>query len=245
MNCILKSIMLCPVSLPLVLSAVWPPAQGCLTTWTIRRSSSPCEMPRWLPGTRSDHASTAAVTSSTASLFAYQVEALALYVALPPSLHLSCTSPHYAFCVIQVLQISCRPTMRATYAASSRLCLKSWQPNVNRVTTINKRKVRKVLDICYSVSVQATDTNNNQSRWFRLLLLWCPAGPVLRSAVLEDCALCQETLSSSEVAAKAREGQFEGQQIHTQPCPGFAEMLACCLFSAADVLMAGDRFTCW
>uniref|UniRef100_A0A3Q3X013 Lateral signaling target protein 2 homolog n=1 Tax=Mola mola TaxID=94237 RepID=A0A3Q3X013_MOLML len=34
-------------------------------------------------------------------------------------------------------------------------------------------------------------------------------GPVLRSAVLEDCVLCQETISSSEVAAKAREGQFE------------------------------------
>uniref|UniRef100_A0A669BGQ4 Lateral signaling target protein 2 homolog n=1 Tax=Oreochromis niloticus TaxID=8128 RepID=A0A669BGQ4_ORENI len=35
------------------------------------------------------------------------------------------------------------------------------------------------------------------------------AGPVMRSAVLEDCALCQETISSSELAAKAREGQFE------------------------------------
>ncbi|KAM7403052.1 hypothetical protein PAMA_003805 [Pampus argenteus] len=35
------------------------------------------------------------------------------------------------------------------------------------------------------------------------------AGPVLRSAVLEDCALCQETISSSELAAKAREGHFE------------------------------------
>uniref|UniRef100_A0A3P8UBW0 Lateral signaling target protein 2 homolog n=1 Tax=Amphiprion percula TaxID=161767 RepID=A0A3P8UBW0_AMPPE len=34
-------------------------------------------------------------------------------------------------------------------------------------------------------------------------------GPVMRSAVLEDCALCQETISSSELAAKAREGQFE------------------------------------
>lgn len=45
-----------------------------------------------------------------------------------------------------------------------------------------------------------------------LLLLRCPAGPVLRSAVLEDCALCQETVSSSEVAAKACEGQFEGQE---------------------------------
>uniref|UniRef100_A0A672QSW3 Lateral signaling target protein 2 homolog n=1 Tax=Sinocyclocheilus grahami TaxID=75366 RepID=A0A672QSW3_SINGR len=34
-------------------------------------------------------------------------------------------------------------------------------------------------------------------------------GPCLASAVLEDCALCQETISSSELAAKAREGQFE------------------------------------
>ncbi|KAM8917502.1 lateral signaling target protein 2 homolog isoform 2-T2 [Spinachia spinachia] len=34
-------------------------------------------------------------------------------------------------------------------------------------------------------------------------------GPVLRNAVLEDCALCQETISSSELAAKARDGQFE------------------------------------
>nr|XP_033806537.1 lateral signaling target protein 2 homolog isoform X2 [Geotrypetes seraphini] len=31
----------------------------------------------------------------------------------------------------------------------------------------------------------------------------------LRSAVLEDCALCQETISSSELVAKARDGEFE------------------------------------
>ncbi|XP_034051075.1 lateral signaling target protein 2 homolog isoform X2 [Thalassophryne amazonica] len=34
-------------------------------------------------------------------------------------------------------------------------------------------------------------------------------GPVLRSAMLENCALCQEAIPSSELAAKAREGQFE------------------------------------
>ncbi|KAJ3612897.1 hypothetical protein NHX12_019154 [Muraenolepis orangiensis] len=33
--------------------------------------------------------------------------------------------------------------------------------------------------------------------------------PGLRSAALEDCALCQETITSSELAAKARDGQFE------------------------------------
>lgn len=32
----------------------------------------------------------------------------------------------------------------------------------------------------------------------------------LRSAALEDCALCQETVSSSELAAKTRDGDFEG-----------------------------------
>lgn len=32
----------------------------------------------------------------------------------------------------------------------------------------------------------------------------------LRTSALEDCALCQETISSSELAAKARDGEFEG-----------------------------------
>ncbi|KAJ7397367.1 hypothetical protein BTVI_136500 [Pitangus sulphuratus] len=31
----------------------------------------------------------------------------------------------------------------------------------------------------------------------------------LRNAALEDCALCQESISSSELAAKARDGDFE------------------------------------
>ncbi|RXN00621.1 Lateral signaling target protein 2-like [Acipenser ruthenus] len=35
------------------------------------------------------------------------------------------------------------------------------------------------------------------------------AGQGLRSVALEDCALCQECISSSEIAAKARDGEFE------------------------------------
>ena len=40
----------------------------------------------------------------------------------------------------------------------------------------------------------------------------CVSGPV-RSGVLEDCSLCQESLSlsASEVAAKVHDGQVEGQ----------------------------------
>lgn len=58
-------------------------------------------------------------------------------------------------------------------------------------------------------------TKDNQ-----LHLLHCLPTPVasfsltvtqtLRSAALEDCALCQETVSSSELAAKTRDGDFEG-----------------------------------
>lgn len=51
----------------------------------------PCRMPKWLPGTRSDHAFTAAATSSTAFLFAYQVKPLSLCITFPPSLCLCCS----------------------------------------------------------------------------------------------------------------------------------------------------------
>lgn len=54
---------------------------------------------------------------------------------------------------------------------------------------------------------------DNSSHPFFLLT---PADSALRSAVLEDCALCQETISSTELAAKAREGQFEGQRVQKQ-----------------------------
>lgn len=37
-----------------------------------------------------------------------------------------------------------------------------------------------------------------------------PVTQSLRSAALEDCVLCQETLSSSELAAKTCDGDFEG-----------------------------------
>lgn len=139
-----KIILSCLSSPCPALSAVWPPARGRQKIWTIRRSSWPCKMPRWLPGTRSDRASTAAATSSTASLFAYQVKALALIVALPRLfvslmlISIMCSG------MMQVLLISCRPTMPATFAASSRLCLKSWQPSVIRMTTTSKRKVKNM-----------------------------------------------------------------------------------------------------
>lgn len=54
-------------------------------------------MSRGLPGTRSDPASTAAVTSFTASLFVYQVKALTLSITIGPSLRLSHVDVHCMF----------------------------------------------------------------------------------------------------------------------------------------------------
>ncbi|XP_072221258.1 lateral signaling target protein 2 homolog isoform X1 [Leuresthes tenuis] len=61
--------------------------------------------------------------------------------------------------------------------------------------------LRSILKTLFEVMATKCDQADNDKQK--------KAGPVLRSAVLEDCALCQETISSSELAAKAREGQFE------------------------------------
>lgn len=60
--------------------------------------------------------------------------------------------------------------------------------------------LRSILKTLFEVMATKTDQGDNEKP---------KKGPCLGSAVLEDCALCQETISSSELAAKAREGQFE------------------------------------
>ncbi|XP_061651417.1 lateral signaling target protein 2 homolog isoform X6 [Phyllopteryx taeniolatus] len=61
--------------------------------------------------------------------------------------------------------------------------------------------LRSILKTLFEVMATKCEQGDNEKQ--------NKAGPVLRSAVLEDCALCQETISSSELAAKAREGHFE------------------------------------
>ncbi|XP_056111019.1 lateral signaling target protein 2 homolog isoform X2 [Rhinichthys klamathensis goyatoka] len=60
--------------------------------------------------------------------------------------------------------------------------------------------LRSILKTLFEVMATKADQGDNENP---------KKGPCLVSAVLEDCALCQETISSSELAAKAREGQFE------------------------------------
>lgn len=60
--------------------------------------------------------------------------------------------------------------------------------------------LRSILKTLFEVMATKSEEGDNEKP---------KKGPCLGSAVLEDCALCQETISSSELAAKAREGQFE------------------------------------
>uniref|UniRef100_A0A3P8UI26 Lateral signaling target protein 2 homolog n=1 Tax=Cynoglossus semilaevis TaxID=244447 RepID=A0A3P8UI26_CYNSE len=60
--------------------------------------------------------------------------------------------------------------------------------------------LRSILKTLFEVMATKTEEGDDDNQ---------RKAPVLRSAVLEDCALCQESISSSELAAKARDGQFE------------------------------------
>ncbi|XP_053093606.1 lateral signaling target protein 2 homolog isoform X2 [Pangasianodon hypophthalmus] len=60
--------------------------------------------------------------------------------------------------------------------------------------------LRSILKTLFEVMATKSEQGENQKQ---------KKGPRVGSAGLEDCALCQETMTSSELAAKARDGQFE------------------------------------
>ncbi|XP_062863815.1 lateral signaling target protein 2 homolog isoform X2 [Trichomycterus rosablanca] len=60
--------------------------------------------------------------------------------------------------------------------------------------------LRSILKTLFEVMATKSDQGDTEKQKKR---------PRVGSAGLEDCALCQETMSSSELAAKARDGQFE------------------------------------
>uniref|UniRef100_A0A8B9H3C1 Lateral signaling target protein 2 homolog n=1 Tax=Astyanax mexicanus TaxID=7994 RepID=A0A8B9H3C1_ASTMX len=60
--------------------------------------------------------------------------------------------------------------------------------------------LRSILKTLFEVMATKSEQGDNEKQ---------KKGPTLGSGGLEDCALCQETISSSELAAKARDGQFE------------------------------------
>ncbi|XP_066522967.1 lateral signaling target protein 2 homolog [Hoplias malabaricus] len=60
--------------------------------------------------------------------------------------------------------------------------------------------LRSILKTLFEVMATKSEQADNENQ---------KKGPSLGSGGLEDCALCQESISSSELAAKARDGQFE------------------------------------
>uniref|UniRef100_M4AGH3 Lateral signaling target protein 2 homolog n=1 Tax=Xiphophorus maculatus TaxID=8083 RepID=M4AGH3_XIPMA len=104
---------------------------------------------------------------------------------------------------LQDARVAARSKIRSRFHSSSDLihrlfvCISGVADQLQTNYASDLRSILKTLFEVMATKCEQGD-NNKQKK-----------GPVLRSAVLEDCALCQETISSSELAAKAREGQFE------------------------------------
>ncbi|XP_037602550.1 lateral signaling target protein 2 homolog isoform X3 [Sebastes umbrosus] len=105
---------------------------------------------------------------------------------------------------LQNAKLAARNKIRSRFHSSSDLihrlfvCISGVADQLQTNYASDLRSILKTLFEVMATKCEEGDDDNQKK-----------AGPVLRSAVLEDCALCQETISSSELAAKAREGQFE------------------------------------
>ncbi|XP_044022478.1 lateral signaling target protein 2 homolog isoform X4 [Siniperca chuatsi] len=105
---------------------------------------------------------------------------------------------------LQVAKMAARNKIRSRFHSSSDLIHRLFvciSGVADQLQTNYASDLRSILKTLFEVMATKCEQGDNDKQK--------KAGPVLRSAVLEDCALCQETISSSELAAKAREGHFE------------------------------------
>uniref|UniRef100_A0A3P8XYU7 Lateral signaling target protein 2 homolog n=1 Tax=Esox lucius TaxID=8010 RepID=A0A3P8XYU7_ESOLU len=103
---------------------------------------------------------------------------------------------------LQAAKMAARNKIRSRFHSSSDLIHRLFvciSGVADQLQTNYAADLRSILKTLFEVMATSEQGDNDKQK----------AGPGLRSAVLEDCALCQETLSSSELAAKAQEGQFE------------------------------------
>ncbi|CAB1335260.1 unnamed protein product [Coregonus sp. 'balchen'] len=102
---------------------------------------------------------------------------------------------------LQAAKMATRNKIRSRFHSSSDLIHRLFvciSGVADQLQTNYAADLRSILKTLFEVMATSEQGDNDKQK-----------GPGLRSAVLEDCALCQETISSSELAAKAREGQFE------------------------------------
>ncbi|XP_071767068.2 lateral signaling target protein 2 homolog isoform X1 [Centroberyx gerrardi] len=105
---------------------------------------------------------------------------------------------------LQAAKMAARNKIRSRFHSSSDLIHRLFvciSGVADQLQTNYASDLRSILKTLFEVMATKCEQGDNDKQK--------KAGPGLRSAVLEDCALCQETISSSELAAKAREGQFE------------------------------------
>ncbi|XP_041703684.2 lateral signaling target protein 2 homolog isoform X2 [Coregonus clupeaformis] len=100
------------------------------------------------------------------------------------------------------IQMAARNKIRSRFHSSSDLIHRLFvciSGVADQLQTNYAADLRSILKTLFEVMATSEQGDNDKQK----------ACPGLRSAVLEDCSLCQETISSSELAAKALEGQFE------------------------------------
>lgn len=164
-----------------------------------RRSSSSQSSP--LSSVSGSDCESVSVTTCSLSSSAYTPSPVS---SLTPSSGMSEDLDHQEIqLALQNAKLAARNKIRSRFHSSSDLihrlfvCISGVADQLQTNYASDLRSILKTLFEVMATKCEEGDNDNHKK------------GPVLRSAVLEDCALCQETISSSELAAKAREGHFE------------------------------------
>uniref|UniRef100_A0A8C5BT59 FYVE-type domain-containing protein n=1 Tax=Gadus morhua TaxID=8049 RepID=A0A8C5BT59_GADMO len=104
---------------------------------------------------------------------------------------------------LQAAKMAARTKIRSRFHSSSDLIHRLFvciSGVADQLQTNYASDLRSILKTLFEVMATKSELGDNDKE---------KKVPGLRSAVLEDCALCQETITSSELAAKARDGHFE------------------------------------
>ncbi|NXV42497.1 LST2 protein, partial [Uria aalge] len=105
---------------------------------------------------------------------------------------------------LQAAKIATREKIRSRFHGSNDLIHRLFvciSGVADQLQTNYASDLRSILKTLFEVMATKPETEDKEKQK--------KVNPGLRNAALEDCALCQESISSSELAAKARDGDFE------------------------------------
>ncbi|XP_064509470.1 lateral signaling target protein 2 homolog isoform X1 [Pseudopipra pipra] len=152
----------------------------------------------------SDYESVSVTTCSLSSIYALRVTCGA-YSSLMTS---SCSSDDIdqeeIQLALQAAKIATREKIRSRFHGSNDLIHRLFvciSGVADQLQTNYASDLRSILKTLFEVMATKPETEDKEKQK--------KVNHGLRNAALEDCALCQESISSSELAAKARDGDFE------------------------------------